>query len=251
MSSSAATPIPHLHLHTYFRSSCSARVRTALHLKGLSSPENLTYTFIPLLTSAQLSPTYTSLNPSASVPTLTVTPSANSNSDEKIIIRQSVAILEFLEEYFTGDGIMRLLPPPSDPVGRARVRELVNIISCDTQPVTNLRILKKVKTLSDEGGGGGDQAMKDWAKDFMGKGLEAYDRVAEAYAGRYSVGDEVTLADVCLVPAVEGALRYGVDVEGLGSGTVWRVFGELRGLDAFRRGGWRWQEDTPEEFRVE
>ena len=93
--------------------------------------------------------------------------------------------------------------------------------------------------------------MKDWAKDSMGKGLEAYDRVAEAYAGRYSVGDEVTLADVCLVPAVEGALRYGVDVEGLGSGTVWRVFGELRGLDAFKRGGWRWQEDTPEEFRVE
>lgn len=253
-SSKSTTNTPHLHLHSYFRSSCSARVRIALHLKGLSSPENLTYTYIPLLTSAQLSPTYTSLNPSASVPTLTVTPfsNSNSNSNEKIVIRQSVAILEFLEEYFTGDGIVRLLPPPNDPVNRARVRELVNIISCDTQPVTNLRILKRIKTLTREGGeGGGDQAMKDWAKEFMGKGLEAYDRVAEGYAGRYSVGDEVTLADVCLVPAVEGALRYGVGVEGLGSGTVWRVFGELKGMDAFKKGDWRWQEDTPEEFRIQ
>ena len=257
-SSQSTTNTPHLHLHTYFRSSCSARVRIALHLKGLSDPENLTYTYIPLLTSAQLSPAYTSLNPSASVPTLTITPSSNSsststsNSNEKIVIRQSVAILEFLEEYFTGDGTMRLLPPPNDPVNRARVRELVNIISCDTQPVTNLRILKRIKILICEGGeGGGEQALKDWAKEFMGKGLEAYDRVAERYAGRYSVGDEVTLADVCLVPAVEGALRYGVGVEGLGSGTVWRVFGELKGMDAFRRGGWREQEDTPEEFRIQ
>lgn len=83
----------------------------------------------------------------------------------------------------------------------------------------------------------------------MGKGLEAYDKVAEGYAGRYSVGDEVTLADVCLAPAVEGALRYGVDVERLG--TVWRVYNEIRGLEAFKKGDWRHQDDTPEELRDE
>ncbi|PVH69677.1 Maleylacetoacetate isomerase [Cadophora sp. DSE1049] len=230
---------PQLHLHTYFRSSCSARVRTALHLKGLSS--SVTYTYIPLLTSAQLSPSYTSLNPSASVPTLTLT-----TSNEKIVIRQSVAILEFLEEYFSSPDIIRLLPPVSDPVGRARVRELVNIVACDVQPVTNLRVLKKVKTIAGEDKG--DQAMKEWAKDFMGKGLEAYDRVAEGYAGEYSVGDEVSMADVCLAPAVEGAVRYGVDVERLK--TVWRVYNAVKVLDAFKQGDWRHQEDTPEEFRV-
>jgi len=55
------------------------------------------------------------------------------------------------------------------------------------------------------------------------------------------------MADVCLAPAVEGALRYGVDVQGMG--TVWRVYGELGRVEAFRKGGWRAQEDTPEEFR--
>ncbi|KAK0119485.1 hypothetical protein ONS95_010932 [Cadophora gregata] len=241
-----------LHLHSYFRSSCSARVRTALHLKGLAS--SITYTYIQLLKSAQLSPSYTSLNPSASVPTLTVTINPGSTSPENsrpepIIIRQSIAILEFLEEYFSSPETIRLLPPVSDPVGRARVRELVNIVACDVQPVTNLRVLKKVKGLvGADGKGDGDVAMKEWAKEFMGQGLEAYDRVAEGYAGRYSVGDEVSLADVCLAPAVEGAVRYGVDVEKLK--TVWRIYNELKELDAFKEGDWRHQEDTPEEFRV-
>ena len=90
-----------------------------------------------------------------------------------------------------------------------------------------------------------------WSKDLIEEGLGAYDAVAEKNTGKYSVGDEVTMADVCLAPAVEGALRFGVDVKGLGSGTVWRVFENLRGLEAFRRGDWRHQEDTPGEFREE
>lgn len=110
------------------------------------------------------------------------------------------------------------------------------------QPPTNLRILKRVKEL-----GGDDKA---WAKELMEAGLLAYDKLAAEYAGEYSVGDEVTLADVCLAPAVEGALRWGVDVKGLGSGTVWRVYEKVRGEEAFLRGDWRHQGDTPEEFRV-
>ncbi|KAG4441350.1 hypothetical protein IFR05_003164 [Cadophora sp. M221] len=224
---------PKLLLHTYFRSSCSARVRTAAHLKGIP----LEYSYIHLLSSQQSSPSYTTLNPSASVPTLSFTTS----SGEAVIIRQSIAILEFLEEYFPDTP--RLLPPPDNIIGRARVRELVNIIANDTQPPSNLRILRKVESL------GGEASPAEWAKEFMGKGLEAYDRVAEGNAGRYSVGDEVTMADVCLAPAVEGALRYGVDVEGLG--TVWRVYNEIKRLEAFKKGDWRHQDDTPEEFRGE
>lgn len=219
-----------LQLHTYFRSSCSARVRTAAHLKGLP----LQYQYIHLLESEQCSATYTRTNPSASVPTLALT----SRTGTEIIIRQSVAILEFFEEYYSDK--LPLLPPMGDYIGRARVRELVNIIANDTQPPTNLRVLNRVRAL------GGDGAA--WAKELMAAGLEAYDKVAEKYAGVYSVGDQITLADVVLAPAVEGALRYGVGVEGLP--TVRRIYEKLRVLEAFKKGDWRHQEDTPLEFRL-
>jgi len=125
----------------------------------------------------------------------------------------------------------------------AKVRELVNIIACDMQPVTNLRVLRSVKKL------GGEQAPAEWAKEWMTKGLQAYDKVCEGCAGRYSVGDSVTMADVCLAPAVEGALRYGVEVQEMK--TIWRVYNEAKGLDAFKKGDWKHQGDTPGEFRVE
>jgi len=218
-----------LRLHTYFRSSCSARVRTAAALKDIP----LEYTYIHLLKDEQSNPPYTFTNPSASVPTLSLT----DRDGHEITIRQSVAILEFLEEYFPDK--QPLLPPPSDYIGRARVRELVNIIANDVQPPTNLRILKRVKAL------GGD--MKIWAKELMMEGLRAYDKVAERYAGIYSVGDEVTMADVVLAPACEGALRFEVDLEQFP--TVNRVYKRICVLDAFKKGDWRHQEDTPEEFR--
>ena len=218
-----------LRLHTYFRSSCSARVRTAASLKGIP----LEYTYIHLLKNEQCSPSYIVSNPSASVPTLSLT----DKDGNEIIIRQSVAILEFLEEYFPDR--QPLLPPPSDYIGRARVRELVSIIANDVQPPTNLRVLKRVKEL------GGD--MKTWAKEIMTEGLRAYDKVAEKYAGEYSVGDEITMADVVLAPACEGALRFEIDLEQFP--TVSRVYKGISVLDAFKKGDWKHQEDTPEEFR--
>jgi maleylacetoacetate isomerase len=218
-----------LRLHSYFRSSCSARVRTAANLKGIP----LEYTYTHLLKNEQCDPSYMTSNPSASVPTFTLT----DKDGHEIIIRQSVAILEFLEEYFPDK--QPLLPPLHDYIGRARVRELVNIIANDVQPPTNLRILKRVKAL------GGD--MGTWAKEVMTEGLRAYDAVAEKYAGMYSVGDEVTMADVVLAPACEGALRFEVDLEQFP--TVSKVYKRICVLDAFKRGDWKHQEDTPEELR--
>jgi maleylacetoacetate isomerase len=107
------------------------------------------------------------------------------------------------------------------------------------QPLTNLRVLKRVKEL------GGD--MKTWAKEIMMEGLRAYDKVAEKYAGEFSVGDEITMADVVLAPACEGALRFEVDLEQFP--TVGRVYKRISVLDAFKKGDWKHQEDTPEEFR--
>jgi maleylacetoacetate isomerase len=221
-------PAEKLLLYSYFRSSCSARVRTAANIKGIP----LEYSYIHLLKDEQSSPSYLMHNPSGTVPTLIV----NTEDGTEIAITQSVAILEFLEEHFPNTP--RLLP--SDAMGRARVRELVNIICSDVQPVTNLKTLARVKAL------GGDSAV--WAKDLMTRGLEAYEKLAEKYAGLNSVGDNLTMADVVLAPAVEGALRFGVDLEKLE--TVRRVYERVKGMEAFVKGDWKHQEDTPEELRV-
>lgn len=56
------------------------------------------------------------------------------------------------------------------------------------------------------------------------------------------------MADVYLAPVDEGALRSAVDIERMR--TVWKVYNEIRGLNAFKKGDWRHQEDTPEELRA-
>src|SRR5271156_137717 len=220
---------PTYELYSYFRSSCSARVRIAAHLKGIE----LTYHFIHLVKGEQHSESYAAINPSESVPTLVV----NLDGGRKVSIRQSMAILEFLEE--NHPSLTQLLPPPSDPIARANVRELVNIIACDVQPVTNLRILQRVKALT--------ASPEEWANSFITQGLRSYEQVVSECAGKFSHGNNVTLADVVLSPAVDGALRFGVNIEEFP--TINRIYGELQKIPAFQRGSWRSQPDTPEEFR--
>ncbi|OJI82662.1 hypothetical protein ABZX51_005703 [Aspergillus tubingensis] len=221
-------------LHTYFRSSCSARLRIALNLKSIP------YTSIPinLLKNEHHSNQNTSLNPSASVPTLIIENPEHTNDGKTIIIPQSLAALEYLEE--THPTAHPLLPPTSDPTARATVRTLANIIACDVQPVTNMRILKRVAPLGVD--------RETWSKELVEDGFRAYEAIAEKTAGTYSVGDEITLADVCLLPAVWGAERVGVDLGNFP--VIKRVRERLEEVEAVRRAHWRSQDDTPEEFRV-
>ncbi|EEQ87288.1 hypothetical protein RJZ56_007133 [Blastomyces dermatitidis] len=236
------------HLYSYFRSSCAARLRIALNLKQIP----YTTTFINLLKGEQLSPTHRALNPSASVPVLIVTtedPSpateaTTSNQTQLLSIGQSIAALEYLEELSTNatntnlDNGTPLLPPASCPEKRARVRTLVNIIACDIQPVTNMRIQQRVKAL------GADNTL--WARELMETGFAALEALMQSCAGTYAVGDALSLADVCLVPAVWGAQRVGMDL-GVYP-TVKRVFKKLELLDGVRRAHWSRQPDTPEEL---
>jgi len=220
-------------LYTYFRSSCSARIRIAAHIKGIP----LEYEYIHLVKGEQNAAQYTALNPSESVPTLIVTDTRSGKVVTKI--RQSIAILEYLEE--TRPELPKLLPPPQDHVGRARVRELVNIVACDIQPVTNLRVLNFIKPLKVE--------VNVWQSHFMTLGFRAYEELLKEYSGEYSVGDELTMADCALAPAVDGALRFGVNVEGEFP-YVWKVWENLKGIEAFSKGRWNSQVDTPEELRA-
>ncbi|GAO13433.1 uncharacterized protein UV8b_00581 [Ustilaginoidea virens] len=211
-------------LYAYFRSSCSARLRIILHLKGIPYD----HVAVNLLQDEQLSPEHTALNPSASVPLL----ACRAPPHAGFAIGQSLAALEYLEEMHPE---APCLPPPGDARGRATVRVLCAIIAADTQPVTNLRIMRRVRAL------GG--SAEDWNRELMADGLRAYEAVASGSAGRYSVGDALTMADACLVPAVWNARRFGVDLSRFP--TVCRVVGNLSEHPAVQKADYFKQPDCP------
>jgi maleylacetoacetate isomerase len=220
---------PNLVLYSYFRSSCSGRLRIALNLKDITYDSK----YVNLLKGEQSSEAYDLINPSHFVPSLQC---ASGNGSVTTLV-QSVAMLEYLEESFPES--TPLLPPTTDILGRAQVRALANVIACDLQPVTNLRILTRAAAL------GGSK--EDWAKDLMSEGLAAYERLVATSAGKFSYGDQPTFADVCLVPAIWGAMRYGVDMANFP--TVRRVFEAMSELDAVKKAHWNNQGDTPEQLR--
>ena len=220
---------PEYVLHTYFRSSCSGRVRIALNLKGIPY-EPIT---VNIVKGEHKSKDYGEINPLGFLPSLTI----KSGPEAGKILTQSIAILEYLEEKHRDT--TPLLPPKDDITGRAHVRALVNVIACDIQPVTNERILKRVAA-----DGGND---KEWAHWLMTDGFAAYERLAAGSAGKFSYGDNVTMADICVVPAVWRAVRFNVDFEEFP--TVTRVFENMSQEEAVITAHWKRQPDCPAELR--
>jgi maleylacetoacetate isomerase len=219
-----------LQLYTFFRSTSTARVRTAARLKNIP----LSFVFVNVRKGDQFHEKFSRLNPNRTVPVLTVSPkNGGPGEDLSFSIKQSVSILEYFEEAFPYN--TPLLPPRSDLPGRAHVRDLVNVVACDIQPPTNRRILLRVQDIGSN--------LDAWAFKIMNEGLLAFEEMVKPLAGKYSYGDHLTLADVVLAPAVENAIRYGVDLETLP--TVKRVFETIRELDEFKAADWRHQEDTP------
>jgi maleylpyruvate isomerase len=180
-------------LYGYWRSSCSYRVRIALHHKGIPF-ENVPVHLVKE-GGEQFGRDYRAKNPMAQVPTLEV--------EEGGAVRrlgQSLAILEWLEERFPSVPLL-----PRDGFSRARARQLAETVNSGIQPFQNLSVLRLVKSEL----GGDDQA---FARRFIEQGLGAFQALAEETAGEYCVGDAPTVADVCLVPQMYGARRFGVDV---------------------------------------
>lgn len=217
-----------LTLYTYFRSSCSARVRTAANLKGIK----LQYVYVNLLKGEQSDEEYTAINPSGAVPTLVVdTP----HDGKKIVIRQSTAILEFLEEAYPDTTPLL----PNDLAQRAQVRELYNILAADFQPRTNLCVIKRVSKFG--------ATAQQWCNEQMPPVLEAFETLLQLSAGKFCVGDEISLADVALAPAAEGALRWGIDLALFPK--LNEIFRVIRTLPEFVQADWKHQEDTPIDLR--
>jgi maleylpyruvate isomerase len=182
-------------LYGYWRSSCSWRVRIALNLKGLP------YESIPvnLLEGEQHAPPYRQLSPSGAVPTLVVDEGAG-----PLYLQQSLAILEYLEERHPSCALL-----PRHPYLRARARMLAEQINSGIQPLQNLKVLQHV-----EGTLGADK--KAFAAHWIDQGLRALQSLAEPTAGTYLVGEHPTFADLCLVPQLYGARRFGVDLSPFG-----------------------------------
>ena len=213
-----------LKLHTYFRSSAAFRVRIALNLKQLD------YTAVPvhLLRDGgeQHQPAYMQLNPSALLPTL---------EDGTLVIAQSLAILEYLDETYP-------LPPlmPVDAPGRARVRALALSIACDIHPLNNLRVLRYLKTDLDIG----EERRNEWYRHWVKIGFITLERLlagAPATAA-FCHGAAPTLADCCLVPQVLNAQRMNCPLHDYP--VLMRIHETCMGLDAFSRAAPDRQQDA-------
>jgi maleylacetoacetate isomerase len=182
-------------LFSYWRSSCSYRARIVLNLKQV--PYH--YTAVHLLKEGgqQFKPEYVALNPSKEVPTLLI---------DGLVLGQSTAIVEYLEETRPERPLL-----PKDPFHRAIVRQVCAVVSNDIQPLGNVKVLKHITTLA------GDTADKEkvkleWLAHYISGGFETLESLLAKHAGRFSVGDEVTLADAFLVPQVYNAHRFKIDM---------------------------------------
>jgi len=176
-------------LHGYFRSSAAYRVRIALNLKGLGA-EHLPH---HLRKGEQCAPAYLAINPQGLVPAL---------ENGGAVLTQSVAIIEWLDETHPNPPLL-----PQDPLRRAKVRAFALAIACDTHPVQNLKVLARLREL-----GLAEEKVQDWAAWVNREGLSACETLIRDEPGPFCFGDVPTLADLCLVPQLANARRFGVDV---------------------------------------
>jgi maleylpyruvate isomerase len=179
-----------MRLHGYFRSSASYRVRIALNLKGLRV-EHLSH---HLRKGEQREPSYLAINPQGLVPTL--------QDDTGAVITQSLAIIEWLDETHPEPPLL-----PKDPLRRAKVRAFADVLACDTHPVQNLKVLARLRELGLK-----DDQVTAWAGWANREGLSACEKLIASEPGPFCFGAAPGLADLCLVPQLANARRFGVDV---------------------------------------
>ncbi|XP_077476993.1 maleylacetoacetate isomerase isoform X2 [Stigmatopora argus] len=208
-------------LHGYYRSSCSWRVRIAFALKGIE------YDQVPVNLikdgGQQLTKEYNTLNPMRQVPAVEI---------DGIILSQSLAVIQYIDETRPEP---RLLP--LDPKKRAQVRMISDVIASGIQPVQNLHVLQKV---------GAEKVQ--WAQYFINRGFEGLEPLLKQTSGKYCVGDEISMADICLVPQVYNAERFKVDMSLYP--TIQRLNQTLVEMEAFQESHPSCQPDTPDELRA-
>lgn len=185
-------------LYGYFRSAAAYRVRIALNLKGIA----VEHAFRHLRKGEQRAPDYLALNPQGLVPTLVL--------DDGRVLTQSLAIIEWLDETHPEPPLLA-----ADPYGRAKVRAFGLALAAETHAVQNLRVLNRVRALAGADADADAQATA-WAAAVNQEGLAACEVLADRESGPFCFGASPTLADICLVPQLANARRFGVDVAPFG-----------------------------------
>lgn len=200
-------------LYNFFRSSTSHRLRIALNLKGLGYD----YVAVDLRKNEHQGAAFKGLNPQGLVPALV---------DGDRVLTQSVAIIEWLEERYPTPALL-----PTDMNDRAHVRALAAVVGCDIHPVNNKRILDMLRASF----GADDAAINQWCGTWIGDGFDAYEAMLAADTRRagFSFGSTPTLADAYLIPQIESARRFKVD---LGRWPlIMAVEANCNALEAFQR----------------
>jgi maleylpyruvate isomerase len=179
-------------LYSFFRSGTSHRLRIALNLKGIQTD----YVAVDLRVDEQQNDAFKAVNPQQLVPALDI--------GDKVMI-QSPAIIEWLEEQHPSPALL-----PKDAQARAHVRALAAIVGCDIHPLNNRRILQTLRKQF----GANEEAINAWCSTWISAGFDAFEALiaADPARGQFSHGDAPSLADVYLIPQVESARRFNVDM---------------------------------------
>lgn len=219
-----STPI----LHNYFRSSSSWRVRIALDLK------NIDYEYKPVSLikdgGEQFLDEFTKINPKNEVPVLQI---------DNLSLTQSIPIIEYLNETRPNEFNLLL----NDPKLRIKSRQIAEIINCSMQPYQNLNAIKRIASYA------GDEKKLEWVQFYLNKGFNAIEKILEETSGTYCIGNNVSIADLCLVPQVYSAHRFKINMTKYPN--VIRVNEELNKLAAFKKAHAHRQPDTLPELKEE
>lgn len=179
-------------LYTYFLSSAAYRVRIALNLKRVD------YESVPIHLRRGIGEhrhaEFLDKNPQGLLPVI---------DDDGVVLAQSLAIIEYLDSRFPEPRLI-----PGEPVDRARVQGLAQIIACEIHPLNNLRVLQYLRNEI----GLDEAAVNRWYQHWIGEAFRGFEVYLERYGGAYCYGDDISLADVCLVPQVFNAERFNCDL---------------------------------------
>lgn len=195
-------------LKSYWRSSCSWRVRIALAHHGVDYKTDAVH----LVKGAQVEPEYLEKsNALGQVPALEVTDADGARH----VLTQSLAIIDFLDAAYGSKGGASALVPSADGTAegallRARALQIAEVINAGTQPLQNLKVLKDVKVALDASGAEVDG--RGFAKSKIEAGLVALEKLVAASDSRFAAGNVVTIADACLIPQLYNARRFEVDL---------------------------------------
>lgn len=183
-------------LYGYWRSTAAYRVRIALNMKQIAYSNQSIH--LVKEGGEQNKPEYLALNPQALVPTIV---------DGDFVLGQSIAILEYLEEKYPQPALL-----PKDIKLRAFARQLCQLIASDIHPLNNLRVLQYLSNELNLA----DDAKKTWYHRWLHRGFTAYESLVSKHSvnGNYSIGDELSLADVCLIPQIYNAHRFDFPMDG-------------------------------------